>query len=807
MGRDKVEQRTSDFSQNLLDKLPVAVCSLDSAGCFTYLNTAACQLLGYPDESALLGVNFSAVIDAERTPLPADTVTERLVAATDEPLCADTTLWLQPRVGAALPVEVEVAALRSAETAAGEVAVTLRECRTVQDITEQRARERFQQQLVAILDNTSDIVALHGEDGTLLYLNAAGRANAGIDVQAVDGMLGIADDGSMPPLSLEEAISRFHPPWAADLLLNEGLPTVRREGLWQGETAILKADGTQAPTSQVLIGHRNSYGELTYISTILRDISDQKKAQQEVAESERRFRLIAENIRDAFWLRTDAQTLYVNPAYANIWGQPVESFYANPKAFLESGHPEDRYGVEKALDQAISEREEFNALFRIIRSNSEVRWIQMHSLPVPGRESEGMRAGIARDVTEREQVLTQLREANRTKSVFLNAVSHDLRTPLNAIIGFTDLLADSELDAHQREQVKLCQAAGRTLLGLIDTLLDLSRLQAGRMTLQKEAFLLRKFLAERMPMLSQQAEDKGLNLQCSVDNGLPDRLQGDTTRLSQVLFNLVSNAIKFTDSGYVRVHFSRYDTNRLQVSVQDNGPGIPDELQERIFEPFDRGTDAIKHLQGSGLGLAISRQLVNLMGGEIWLHSTPGQGSTFYFTAELLEDESEPAADPALSAPDSARQTPTNKEHIAGMQVLVAEDEPTNILLIQALLERCGAEATVAENGQEALDIWQQAEQEFDLILLDMQMPILDGAQTVKSLREAEVEQSRVYTPVAMLSAHASAEVREQCLQSGADTYITKPVRLDSLTDLLSWAKKDGNDAGRCKHNLDEEYK
>ncbi|MBK1652719.1 ATP-binding protein, partial [Halorhodospira halochloris] len=273
-------------------------------------------------------------------------------------------------------------------------------------------------------------------------------------------------------------------------------------------------------------------------------------------------------------------------------------------------------------------------------------------------------------------------------------------------------------------------------------------------------------------------------------NGLPDRLQGDTTRLSQVLFNLVSNAIKFTDSGYVRVHFSRYDSKRLQVSVQDNGPGIPDEFQERIFEPFDRGTDAIKHLQGSGLGLAISRQLVNLMGGEIWLHSTPGQGSTFFFTAELPEDESEPAVDPAQTAPESANGAPADRENVAGTRVLVAEDEPTNILLIQALLERCGAEATVAENGQEALDIWQQAEQEFDLILLDMQMPILDGAQTVKSLREAEVAQNRVYTPVAMLSAHASTEVREQCLQSGADTYMTKPVRLDSLTDLLSWAKR-----------------
>ncbi|MBK1651780.1 hypothetical protein CKO08_05970 [Halorhodospira halochloris] len=398
--------------------------------------------------------------------------------------------------------------------------------------------------------------------------------------------------------------------------------------------------------------------------------------------------------------------------------------------------------------------------------------------------------GVSFDISEQTRTAQDLAEAVTAKTYFLNAVSHDLRTPLNAIIGFTDLLAESSLSAEQRRHVELCQSAGRTLLGLIDTLLDLSRLEARRITLHKEAFLLSELLAEKMPILEKQAKDEGLDLQYSVDSNLPELLFGDVTRFGQVLFNLVSNAIKFTDGGYVRVHFSRYDTKRLQVSIQDNGPGIPYELQRRIFEPFDRGTDEVRHLQGSGLGLAISRQLVNLMGGEIWLRSVPGQGSTFSFTAEIIGDKSELTADSAQAESGPAGNTPAAEENIAGMQVLVAEDEPTNILLIQSLLKRCGVEATVAENGQEALDIWQQAEQEFDLILLDMQMPVLNGAQTVMEMRKAEAEQNRGATPVAMLSAHATAEVREQCLQSGADTYMTKPVRLDSLSHLLAWAKK-----------------
>ncbi|WP_207124131.1 ATP-binding protein [Halorhodospira abdelmalekii] len=391
----------------------------------------------------------------------------------------------------------------------------------------------------------------------------------------------------------------------------------------------------------------------------------------------------------------------------------------------------------------------------------------------------------------RQHALNQrLNKLNRTKTDFLNAVSHDLRTPLNAIIGFTDLLTDSPLTVTQRYQIELCRASSRTLLGLIDSLLDLSRIEAGHLALHKEPFALRVFVSEHMAMVAGQAQEKGLKLEWSVDADVPERLFGDTVRFGQVLFNLVVNAIKFTEHGYVLVRITRYNDELLQVAVEDSGPGIAPELQTRIFQSFERGTADAKRLPGAGLGLAISRELVCMMGGTLWLHSTPGEGSTFFFTAALLPENEGTVLDTQSAdcrcAPTAAGEEPTT----VGMRILVAEDDPTNTLLIQALLERCGAQPTVVEHGQAALEAWQQAEEEFDLILLDMQMPVLDGAGTVRALRAAEAEQGRPHTPIAMLSAHTTTEVREQCLQSGADTYITKPIRLDALRELLCWARQ-----------------
>ncbi|MBK1734574.1 hypothetical protein CKO15_04590 [Halorhodospira abdelmalekii] len=280
------------------------------------------------------------------------------------------------------------------------------------------------QQLVAILDNTSDFVVMHGPDGRLVFMNAAGRRVVGLPDEPFLGAPatttpygvapGAVGEGGPPAFTVEESIRHYHPEWAADLLLNEALPTAMRDGIWQGETAIIDAQGREIPTSQVIIPHRSTpSGELTEISTILRDISQTKQAQEELALSERRFRQIAESIHEVFGLSDKEKLLYVNPAYETIWGRSTESLYADPCSFSEAIHPEDRDQIIADLREARETRSDFDALFRIIRSDGEVRWVHMQSVPVRNNdagEDEAaakalLRASTARDMTEHEERL------------------------------------------------------------------------------------------------------------------------------------------------------------------------------------------------------------------------------------------------------------------------------------------------------------------------------------------------------------------------------------------------------------------
>nr|WP_274521746.1 ATP-binding protein [Halorhodospira halochloris] len=417
-----------------------------------------------------------------------------------------------------------------------------------------------------------------------------------------------------------------------------------------------------------------------------------------------------------------------------------------------------------------------------------------------------------RELKQREEQYRQLaerfREANsklesayRTKTDFLNAVSHDLRTPLNAILGFNELLLDSTTDPAQRHYLELCRSASNHLLGLIDTLLDLSRLESGKVKLNEERFHLRQLLSEQMQLLEIHASGKGLRLTWEIDEQIPEQVIGDSIRFCQVLFNLVINAIKFTDKGNVTVNVAAHDERKVIVSVADTGAGVPTALQENIFEPFQRGNINQQQQQGTGLGLAISRELTNLMGGEIWLESSSAAGTKFCFTAflppappkENLDNLGEKPANSTELSPQedctrSAKSADTTSPPV-NLQVLVAEDEPTNALLIRALLEKSGANVTITENGREALKAWH--ENKPDLILLDYQMPEMNGPETASAIRANESRHDQKRSKIAMLSAHATDQARRECEMAGADTYLTKPIQRTELYKLLQWAHEE----------------
>ncbi len=422
-------------------------------------------------------------------------------------------------------------------------------------------------------------------------------------------------------------------------------------------------------------------------------------------------------------------------------------------------------------------------------------WIELRSLCLPG-DLDLCRTTVA-DVTQRKSLERSIQAArnkaeaaSRAKSEFLANMSHELRTPLHGILGMIELALRHSRETAIQEYLRLAKQSGQSLTDIIGDILDLSKIEAGRLELVREPFDPRATLETVFGTFSASAMAKGISLGMGTDPDVPQRLLGDQARLAQVLSNLMGNAVKYTAKGRIDVRLSLAEPPiateppgvRLLFTIKDTGIGIPPDKQESIFEIFSQVDSAMsRRYGGSGLGLTICKRLVEMMGGCIWLTSVPGEGSTFFFTALFgTMAEAGAGAQSGVEAGEQAAQP----QRI--LRVLVAEDDPINRVFISHMLSFLGHVAVLAESGSQALE--RLGRERFDLVLMDIQMPETDGVKATKIIREGELPGVDPNTPVVALTAHALSGDRQRFLEAGMDDYLSKPIGNEDLERVLHWA-------------------
>ncbi|SMF04273.1 PAS domain S-box protein [Desulfovibrio gilichinskyi] len=517
----------------------------------------------------------------------------------------------------------------------------------------------------------------------------------------------------------------------------------------------------------------------------LEDITEQKRAENFILESNEQYRAFFEDNHSVMYiLDTDnAKILDTNKAAAEYYGYTREQLLNMKISDINNLSKEQISTIVKD----ISEHKISSIIGKHQLASGEFRNVEIFSGPFEVNGKTKL-ISIVHDITERlenEKALSEAKEtaesANKAKDEFLANISHEVRTPLNGVMGMLQLLQVAELNDEQLFCVTTALQSSRNLLKVLNDVLDFSKIEAGKMELYNEQFKLTELIKQCLELFKIQAEEKKLLLSAKIDPGTPDFYVGDEGRIRQILFNLIGNSIKFTESGSITIRvFSRPhqqpNIQRLFFSIEDTGVGIPDDRIEHIFESFTQVDGSLsRKYQGTGLGLAIVKRLINLIGGNISIHSQIGAGTTIIVCVYL-----ENGKPPALQQPNKAEETFINTP----LHILLVEDEKVNRLLAQRFLEKIDHKVVCAENGELALD--ELRKHSFDAILMDIQMPVMNGLETTRIIRTSQEFRTIRSIPIIALTAHATNKDRDIAMQTGMNGYISKPFEWELLRKTLN---------------------
>jgi signal transduction histidine kinase/CheY-like chemotaxis protein len=476
-------------------------------------------------------------------------------------------------------------------------------------------------------------------------------------------------------------------------------------------------------------------------------------------------------------------------AMFSLYGRDPATFKGVVEDWVDSIHPDDRESAVADLNASLAEDIPFRSLFRIVRNDGSVRHISAHAM-FSSIGSESVMVGANTDVTDFVAAVERAEAAVEAKSRFLANMSHEIRTPLNGVIGIAGVLVQTELTDRQREMAKLIQSSGETLQAVLNDILDMAKIEAGKIEMSAVPICVASEIEVAASLMVVRADEKGIGFSVDIAEEARGDFWADPVRLRQIIANLASNAVKFTSVGGVRIEVRRAADGAFVIRVCDTGIGFDDEARKRLFGRFEQADSSITRTHGgSGLGLSIVRALVDIMGGSIEVESAPGVGSTFTVTLPLEPCDSQAdvseAAAPALN-PEAPREL--------DLRVLVAEDNPTNRLVIGLILETIGAKVAFVENGELAVSAVQS--ERFDVVLMDMQMPVMDGLTATRSIRDWEARQGQVRTPIIMLTANAMDDHRRLAIAAGCDLHVAKPISPADLYAALADAVR--SDADDC---------
>ena len=762
--RDKTEalQQSEERLRTIFQNSPDAIFIENEEGTVLDANPAACAFHGLSHRE-LIGQNILELVPEDRR----------------EEVKKDFRKWFTGEMeryegvsqigdGRSVPVEVIGAPIRYE----GKTAVLL----LVRDTTKRKQAEtalrKSEMRYRGLIETQSNLIVRVDMEGKFTFVNEAfcrfaGRSRGELLGEYLDAYI-YYDDIDAPAKLLELLTSR-----------RERVVTVERR---------MRARSGAAWVRWENIAVFDEAGQASEIQSVGQDITERRRMDEALRESEKRLSFLFEEIPHiaVHGYNAEHKSIFWNPASEKLYGYSKKETLGKKLEDLLT-LPDQREEVIAAFDAWVQKGEEIPS-GEMMKRCSDGREVAVYSSRLATRNEHGDWEMYVIDVDLSElkranEELVKAKEyaekANRSKSEFLANISHEIRTPMNGVMGMTTLLLDSKLHAEQREYIQTIMESTQELLGIIDELLDISRIEAGEIRLTPEPFSPRETVEKVVLLFADRAGKKGVDLSVAIHPDVPEKMMGDAGRIRQILINLIGNALKFTHDGHIQVRMQAEKTEEgwnLLCDVKDTGIGMSPELQARVFEKFTQGDASSKRKYGgTGLGLAITKQLVELMGGTISVTSELGTGTSFDFNFKLPDLESV-EEDAEAAAPVESEALPKIKARI-----LLVEDNLVNQKVALAMLKKLGCRVSLAPNGAQALK--QIPDHKFDLIFMDCQMPILDGFETTRAIRQMVGAIRDI--PIVAMTAHALKEDREQCLEAGMDDYIAKPVHRDKLIAVL----------------------